>query len=204
MGSISSDSASHVLFGATRRGVLSLLFGQPDNRFYFREILRAVGGGSGAVQRELKLLTEAGLIERDRDGHQVYYTPNRQSPIFEELRTIVEKTAGAAGVLRSAFESFVASGDILVAFVYGSTARGGATPRSDVDVLIVGSVTLADLLPALRAAEARLGREVNASVFPPAEFQTKFRRGNAFVKRVMAEPKILVAGDQHELEGLAR
>jgi len=199
-----TDSVSKVLFGATRRDVLSLLYGQPDEHFYFREILRAVGGGSGALQRELKLLTEAGLIEREPDGNQVYYSANRQSTIFEELRAIIEKTAGAAGVLRTGFQSFVASGDILVAFVYGSTARGGATPRSDVDVIVVGRVTLAELLPALRGAELRLGREVNVSVFPLTEFQTKFRRRNAFVKRVMTEPKIFIAGDERELEGLAR
>jgi hypothetical protein len=50
------DSVARLLFGSVRREVLALLLGHPDERFYFRELLRAVGGGSGAVQRELKQL----------------------------------------------------------------------------------------------------------------------------------------------------
>ena len=52
-------------------------------------------------------------------------------------------------------------------------------------MMIVGSVTLGELVPAMRLAEARLGREVNPSVYPAREFRAKFRRGNSFLKRVM-------------------
>src|SRR5688572_12348601 len=48
----SMDGVAQLLFGSVRREVLALLLSHPDERFYFRELLRAVGGGSGAVQRE--------------------------------------------------------------------------------------------------------------------------------------------------------
>jgi predicted transcriptional regulator len=54
------DRVSRLLFGSTRRDVLALLLGRPDEQFYLREILRAVGGGSDAVQRELKQLVAVG------------------------------------------------------------------------------------------------------------------------------------------------
>ena len=198
------DRVSRLLFGSTRREVLALLLGRPDERFYLREILRAAGGGSGAVQRELKQLVEAGLVEREARGSQVYFSANRQAPFFPELQGIVEKTAGAVDVLRTSLSSLLHQGRIDVALVYGSIASGKQTARSDVDLLIVGDVTLAEVVPALRAAEARLGREVNSTVYPVKEFRDKVKRGTPFLKRILAGPKLFVAGDQSALGRLAR
>jgi len=198
------DSASLLLFGAVRREVLALLLGRPDERFYLREIVRAAGGGSGAVQRELKQLVDAGLVEREASGHQVYFSANREAPIFPELQAIVEKTVGAVDVLRASLASLVRRRRVEIALIYGSVASGRKTSRSDVDLLIVGDLALADLVPALRTAEARLGREVNPSVYPVQEFRDKVRGGAPFLKRILAGPRLFVAGDDRELGRLAR
>jgi DNA-binding transcriptional ArsR family regulator len=198
------DRVARVLFGSTRREVLALLLGRPDERFYLREILRAAGGGSGAVQRELKQLVEAGLVEREARGRQVYFSANKGAAIFAELQAIVEKTAGAVDVLRANLASLQRENRIEVAFIYGSVASGKKSARSDVDVLIVGDVTLADILPAVRAAESRLAREVNPSVYPVKEFRDKVKHGTPFLKRILAGPKLFVVGDDRELGRLAR
>lgn len=198
------DRVSRLLFGSTRREVLALLLGRPDERFYLREILRAVGGGSGAVQRELKQLVEVGLVEREARGHQVYFSANRDAAIFPELQGIVEKTAGAVDVLRTTLSLLLRQGRIEVALVYGSVASGSKTTRSDVDLLIVGDVTLAEVVPALRAAEVRLGREVNPTVYPVKEFRDRVKRGAPFLKRILAGPKLFVAGDDRVVGRLAR
>jgi len=196
--------AGRVLFGQTRRDVLALLLGRPDERFYFREILRATGGGSGAVQRELKQLVEAGLVERRSEGRQVYFSANRSAAIFPELQAIIQKTAGAADVLRAALAPLLRKERIAVAFVYGSVALGSQTAASDVDLLILGDITLADVIPAVRTAEGRLGREVNPSVYPVKEFRKKLKAGAPFLKRILAGAKVFIAGDERELERLAR
>lgn len=198
------DAVSRLLFGAIRRNVLALLLGRPGEQFYLREILRAVGGGSGAVQRELRQLVEAGLVGREARGRHVYFSANRSAPIFPELRAIVEKTAGASEVLGVGLASLYRSGLIDVALLYGSVASGKQTARSDIDLLIIGDVTLAKVVPALRAAEARLGREVNASVYRLKEFRDKVKRGTPFLKRVLMGPKLFVAGDDSDLGRLAR
>jgi len=198
------DRVSQLLFGSTRRDVLALLLGRPDEQFYLREILRAVGGGSGAVQRELKQLVDVGLVEREAHGHQVYFSANRNAAVFPELQAIIEKTAGAVDVLRASLATLLSQGRVELAFVYGSVASGKKTARSDVDLLVVGDVSLAQLIPALRAAEARLGREVNATVYPVKEFRDKVKRAAPFLKRVLTGPKLFVAGDDRALARLAR
>jgi len=200
----SPDGVSHLLFGSVRRDVLALLLGHPDERFYLREIVRAAGGGSGAVQRELKQLVDAGLVSRQARGNQVYFAANQDAPVFAELRAIVEKTAGAADVLRAALFPLVQQGRIDLGVIYGSVATGRQTARSDVDLLVIGDLTLKDLLPAVRHAEVRLAREVNPSVFSLEEFRRQLERGSVFLKRILAGPKIFVAGDDRELGRLAR
>jgi uncharacterized protein len=134
--------SARVLFGRTRRDVLALLLGRPDERFYLREIRRAIAGGSGAVQRELKQLVEAGLVQRQSEGRQVYFSADRGAAIFPELQAIIQKTAGAADVLRAGLAPLLRSERIVIAFVYGSVATGSQTAPSDVDVLILGDATL--------------------------------------------------------------
>ena len=147
------DLVAQLLFGSTRREVLTLLLGRPDERFYLREIVRAVGGGLGAVQRELKQLVAAGLVEREARGHQVYFSANRDAVVFPELRAIIEKTSGTRTATACKPPSRLAlrrtihrlRGPILAAAaasgasevrVFGSVARGEDTPKSDVDFLV--------------------------------------------------------------------
>ena len=86
---VRDEKISSALFGKTRRAVLALLYGHADESFYVRQIVRAVGVGLGAVQRELKRLSEAGLIERVGRGRQVYFQANRQCPVFAELHGLI-------------------------------------------------------------------------------------------------------------------
>ena len=189
------------LFGKTRRSVLALLYTRPEQALHLRAISRAVGGGLGAVQRELQRLAAAGILLRRVSGQQVYYQANQECPIFSELRDLVIKSVGVADVLRLALEPL--ADRIQVAFVYGSLARGAVGPASDVDVLIVGRVTFAEAVAALAQPQETLGREVNPAVYPPAEFGRKLLGGNHFLNTVIHEPKVFLIGDEHGLAELA-
>jgi len=196
-----SQPIASALFGAARQGVLRLLFGHSSERFYQRQIVREVGLGYGAVQRELKRLEGCGLLLRSVEGRQTYYQANADSPVFEELRGLIRKTFGVADVLRSGFARLAK--DIRVAFVYGSIAKGAETAESDVDLLVVAdSLALADIVAALRHAQEELRREVNPTVYQTKEFSRKLSQGHHFVAKVVAGPKLFVVGDEGELARL--
>jgi len=97
-----TGALSNVLFSGSRRSILALLYGHPDEQFYLREIARRAGTGIGATQRELRQLSEAGLIQDVRRGRQVYYQANRKNPIFVELKSILAKTSGIRDILHEA------------------------------------------------------------------------------------------------------
>ena len=90
---------ANLLFGAYRHRVLSLLFLRPGDGFHVRMISRLTGVPAGSLHRELRQLSEAGLLNAERIGNQVHYSANEASPVFEELAAMLEKTAGAPPTL---------------------------------------------------------------------------------------------------------
>jgi len=189
------------LFGKTRQAVLALLYGRADSSFYTKQILDAVKIGRGTVQRELKNLTDTGIVTREVQGRQVYYRANAQCPIFNELKSIVRKTFGVADVIRQSLETV--ADKIRVAFIFGSVARSADDRKSDFDVMVVGRISFGDIVTLLSPAEEKLGREVNAVVYPIAEFKQKVKEDHYFVKTVLEGEKIFLIGDEGELRRLA-
>lgn len=189
------------LFGKTRQVVLALLYGRADSSFYTKQILDAVKIGRGTVQRELKNLTDTGIIIREVQGKQVYYRANTQCPIFDELKSIVRKTFGVADVIRQSLA--INTDKIRVAFIFGSVARSTDDRRSDIDLMLVGKISFGDVVSLLTPAEQKLGREINPVVYPIAEFKKRVKEDHHFVKTVLEEEKIFVIGDEDELRKLA-
>lgn len=193
------DAAS-VLFGRTRRRVLGWLLGHADEAYYLRQIARTTGTAVGAVQRELEQLTAAGLLRRTVQGRQVYFQANREAPIFPELQELFAKTAGLTDVLREALTPL--GKRVLIAFVFGSGARGELRAASDIDLLVVGDAPFQDVVAALAKAQERLGRDINPTVYPLNEFRTKLRAKHHFVTAVLSEPRMFIIGGDDELVGL--
>jgi predicted nucleotidyltransferase len=197
---MNNDLLSSGLFGKTKQAVLALLYGHADSSFYTKQVLDAVKIGRGTVQRELKNLTETGIIIREVQGRQVYYKANVKCPIFNELKSIVRKTFGIADVIRQSLE--MEADKIQIAFIFGSVARITDDRKSDIDVMVVGAISFGDVVSLLTSAEEKLGREVSAVVYPLSEFQQKVKKDHHFVKTVLEGDKIFLIGDESELTRL--
>lgn len=193
-------STADALFPAVRQRVLAVLFGSPDRSFYANELIALARSGTGAVQRELASLLAAGLVTVRDQGNQKHYQANAASPVFTELRGLVLKTVGLADVLRAALAPL--AGQITMAFVYGSVARREDTAASDVDVLIVSdALGYAEVFGALESAAQTLGRTINPTLYTRAELARRRAHDNAFVTRVLDQPRIWLMGDEEVLRG---
>ncbi|SDY88688.1 Predicted nucleotidyltransferase [Nitrosomonas sp. Nm33] len=198
MNAITQTGLGDTLFTKTPQRVLALLFGNPERSYYANEIVRFAGVGIGSVQRELEKLARAGLLTVIQIGNQKHYQVNRQSPIFEELRGIVLKTFGLADALREALSIFAEK--IKVAFIYGSVAKGTDRASSDIDVMIVSSdLTYSEVVAQLAETETRLGRTINPTLYKPEDLARKRAEDNAFVSRVLEQPKIFLIGTEDDL-----
>jgi len=182
-------SIGDALFTKTQQKLLALFFGQPDKSFYLNEVVRMADMGRGAISRELNKLTDAGVLVVSKQGNQNHYQSNQALPIFNELKGIVKKTFGVAGVLQSALVPLLPQ--LSRAFVYGSVAKGEDNAGSDVDVMLVGEdLSYSEIMQMLEGAELQLGRPVNPTIYSPTEFSERLAEGQNFLTKVMAQMQI--------------
>jgi predicted nucleotidyltransferase len=192
-----ANALGDLLFGQTRSRILALLYGMPDQSFFTRQIARQIDTSAGTVQRELETLSQLGLIERSASGKQVFYRANRNHPAYPELHSLIAKTSGVFHLLRSALAPLAKK--IIFALVYGSMVRGDENAGSDVDLMVIGNVSMDQLLAQLTSTERDLGRSINPTVYSPKEFKVKLQERNHFLKSVMRGEKVLLIGDENDL-----
>jgi predicted nucleotidyltransferase len=186
------------LFSTTQQRVLGYLFGQPERSYFANELIALTGGGSGAVQREIKRLESSGLVTTERRGNQKHYQANPASPIYQELCGIVQKTFGLAGPLREVLQAFAEG--IQAAFIFGSVAKKNDSALSDIDLLVISeTLSYAELYEKLASVESFLGRQINPTVYSQQQIQQRIADDNAFVTRVLAQPKIWLIGGEHAI-----
>jgi predicted nucleotidyltransferase len=201
MGTITNtaNGLGEALFTKTQRQVLGLLFGNPDRSFYAKEIVRHAGVGTGTVLRELEKLSKAGILTLQHIGNQKHYQANRESPIFQELRGLVIKTFGLTDVIRETLQNL--AGQIDTAFIYGSVAKGMDHAKSDIDIMIISrSLAYPEILATLHQVEKKIGRKVNPTIYSPVEFTKRVETDNAFVNRIIDQPKIFLIGTEDDIK----
>ena len=184
------------LFSPYRRQMLAVLLLRPDEWFHVRELERLTGVSAGSLHRELKAMAEAGLLRREHQGNLVLYQADRTCSIFEELASIFRKTIGLATLLGDALSELAKR--IEIAFVFGSMAAGKHHADSDLDICVLGDVSLLEVVKALGPVQDSLSREINPVVMCVSDFIKQYDERSRFAARVVDEPKIFVIGGEHE------
>ena len=188
------------LFPKIRQGVLAATYGQPERWWFLSELSRELKTTPSSLQRELQALAASGLLRQRRDGRRLYFQAEVDSPIAAPLREIIAQSLGLAASLKEALSPL--ADKIKFAFVYGSIARSEEHALSDVDVMVIGSVGLADLSAAMLRLERRFDREFNVSCYSTDEFKKKAIAKNHFLTSVLQKEKIFLIGDENELDRL--
>lgn len=165
---------------------------------YVSELARRLGVPSSSLQRELLHLTDADILKTHRQGRMVYFQANVDLPFFSDLRGLLLKSAGLVDVLRDSLKSLVSK--LSTVFVYGSMASGSEHGDSDIDLMVIGIVSPVELSLPLRRARELLGREINPTVYTPAEFKKKKSAKDHFLTQVLDKPKLFVIGNESELD----
>lgn len=181
------------LFTTTQQRLLALLYGEPARSFYFKELLRKTGLGVATVKRELDRMVEVGLLTRAVRGNQHHYQANPACPIHDELIGIVRKTLGIPQAIREALQPL--ADRIARAFIFGSYAAGTDQPGSDIDLLVVGDVTLAELARVLYPPQETLAREINPKLYRPGEWERMVAGKDAFARELLRKPRIALIGE---------
>ena len=195
------SSILDALFPAVRQEILTATLLSPERSWYLSELAAHLGTSPSSLQRELETLANSGILVRTQDGRRTYYRAQTASPVFNELRDLLAKTAGIIPILNSELTQL--DRKITWAAIYGSIARGEEQAQSDIDLLVVGPVGMTELLPALRRVEQQFGREVNVTRYSESEFLAKRHGRDHFLNSVLKGKLITIVGSSNELEKTA-
>jgi predicted nucleotidyltransferase len=187
--------AMDILMPRSTQRALSALLLHPERELIQNELVAAAGAGRGRGLVLARNLVDAGLARARRVGRSVLLSANPAHPLFPELRALCVKSFGIADRIREAFSPWATQ--INAAAIFGSVARGEEQADSDLDLLVVGDVSLLDLAPAIIAIEEAVGRRVDLLLYGPGEW-TEVRE-QSVMRTIRKDAKIVVMGDADDL-----
>lgn len=192
------STLSLLLSSGVKAELFRLLFGLNDQELHVRELQRQSGFALSTVRQELKNLEALGLVTSRVSGNRTYYRGNQRHPLYPDIHGLVLKTNGLADVIRES----LGQDSIHMAFVYGSMASGKETADSDIDLMVIGSLSLRELTKRMAGISERVGRELNPSIMTETEFRQRVEANDHFVMAIVAAPKLFVIGDMDELSAV--
>jgi len=130
-------------------------------------------------------IAEHALMTTDRPSpHQLYVLRSLATARFlrrQKLREVV--IADAISALAEKIET---------SFIFGSSARNQQAQDSDIDLFILGEVSVKELSPHLRDAEEKLGKTISPVIYSRQSFVSKFQSGDPFLADVVQREKVAI------------
>jgi len=179
-----------------RVGMLKQFLLNPDQRYYARMLSGLVGAQYSAVWKELRNLEGAGLLLSKKDGGRRLFWLNPDNPILSELRAMILKTVGAGDLIRGSLEDVPG---IEAVFIFGSFASGEVDDRSDLDLMIIGGLSLQELADMIAQVETDLDRSVNYLLLTLEEWQERVVNEDPFLMNLLSGPKVMGIGSEDAL-----
>lgn len=176
--------------------LLRLFFTNPGKAFYIHQIGRLLGTKPGVFQKTLNSLEKQGVLKSEYVANTRCFTVNRDFPLYEEFRQIIFKTIGVASSIRDCLERL---GDITLAFIYGSFAKGKENVLSDIDLAIVGRINEDLLINRLDTLEGKFARQINYKLYCPEEFTRCIKNKEPFITAIMKEKRLILIGESNDL-----
>jgi predicted nucleotidyltransferase len=181
----------------TRIQLLEIFLLKSDAEFHISALARMVNNIPINVQKELKNLQLAGLLESRRQGNMVLYKLRKESSIAEDLMRIFLKTESIGKEILTKLPD---KEKIRYALIYGSFAKGTESSSSDIDLLMIGEIYEDSILKSMQKIEKRIGHTINYILWTEKEFAQKIREGITLIREILKTPVIMIVGDENEFK----
>jgi len=159
------DLFAGLISSKTRIKLLIRLFFNPGTKSYLRELAREFNISSNSVREELNQLTKTELLKSEKNGRQVYYTANKDHPLFPEIKSIVGKVMGIDKVVDGIVTRL---GHLERAYLIDDYAEGKDT--GIMDLLLVGNIDEYHLNDLSRKTERYIKRKIRSLVLTREEY----------------------------------
>jgi predicted nucleotidyltransferase len=183
--------------------------------YYTRELAKLSRVGVGTVSSEFNKLAKEGLVGQKTEGQEKYYKLNLTSPRTRKLCELFEIDKGEklykekrrlAWVLED-FTKRVSdfAPEVQSVILFGSVARGQATPRSDIDILVIAPNSGEERFNELMNAVDRLAAEVSGRhpaklvpiVMMTKDFEKSIKDKKRFAADILKDGIVLFGQERH-------
>jgi len=193
------NSLKHILVSQTRLKLINILFYKPKEIYYVRQLVRLTGEEINSVRRELENLKKSSLIQSEWRGNRLYYSADIQSPLFLDLLLIANQSSGLGLKLQNKNETL---GTIKMVFYSYKFAIGNKKNPDDIDLVIVGDVSLREIENFIKQEEEIRGHEINYMVMGKGEFLLRRQKRDQFIVDFFLDIPVAIIGNSQEITNL--
>jgi DNA-binding transcriptional ArsR family regulator len=184
-----------ILRSTQQAELLTVLLLHPATEYSITELSVKLGVPLTTVQREVNRLSQAGLVNERRVGRTRVISANPASRYTRPLTELLTLAFGPHLVIAEEFARIPAVGIA----IYGSWAARydgvAGPPPADVDVLVVGEPSRAEVYDAAEQAEGRVGFPVHVTLCSPARWQAA---SDALIQQIRSSPVVWLLGPPEE------
>jgi hypothetical protein len=192
-------SIKQIFVSQTRIKLINILFYKPDEIYFVRQLVRLTGEEINSVRRELENLKKAGIVEFEWRSNKLFYWANKTSPLFYDLLVLANKNSGLGLKLQNKNESL---GNIkLVLYNYKFAVNDHRNP-DQIDLIIVGDVSLKEVATFLDQEEEERGHEINYMVMDKSEFQLRKQKRDQFIVDFFLNCPVVIIGSSSEIANI--
>src|SRR5258708_11337337 len=190
-------SLNDIITSKVRIKILELFFANPSEMYHVRGIVRETNEEINAVRREVGRLEEEGIIKKEARGNRVYYWVRDDYPMYGDIISMVAKTIGLGATIIANRSKI---GKPLYVMFSGKFVRNKKRKKEDdVDILVVGDITLPELASLIRAEESKRKYEINYTVMTREELSFRKQRRDPFLQTILAGSRVMIIGDEEGL-----
>lgn len=194
-----TNSLKYIFVSQTRLKLIGVLFYFPSDIYYVRQLVRLVGEEINSVRRELENMKKAGVVESEWRGNRLYYSANRNSPLFLDLLVLANKINGLGSAL---IENKDKVGSVKLLVYSYNFLSGNHEGKGDVDLIIVGDVSFREIEALIKSEEERRGHEINYMVMDKSELLLRKQKRDQFIVDFFLNYPLVIIGSPQEVANI--
>lgn len=190
---------SDLMVSKTRVKILEIFLSDSTQMYHVRDLVRKTGEEINAVRRELARMEELGMVKKEPRGNRLYYWFRKDYIYYSDLLSMVAKTTGIGEQI---IKNRHKLGRVNIAVLSSHFVRREARSHPDeVDLLLVGDISLSELSVIVKSEEARRGQSINYTPMTEDELRFRRTRRDPFLLGVLQNSRVIVIGNDQDLVG---
>ncbi|OGS46249.1 MAG: hypothetical protein A2539_02660 [Elusimicrobia bacterium RIFOXYD2_FULL_34_15] len=169
------------------KNILGYLFLHDTETLYVNEMIRKFNIDKRNTAKKLKELENEGILNSEKRGIEIYYSLNKQYPLFQEYKKIIFKTYGIEHQLKYCLQGVKG---VKEAYIVGSYAKNQMDSSSDIDVLVIGNADTLELNKKISNLQKNINRELNIINIGKNELNKKKIAKDSFIENIFKNKKI--------------